>query len=373
MRLQPTTPTEVQTAVRSQPHLLPRGGGSKAVLSTPPNDIPSLELSGLSGVLEYQPQEFTFTALAGTPIAEVEAILAQHGQHLPFDPLLAQRGATLGGTVAAGLSGPGRQRYGGLRDFLIGVQFVDGAGNLVRGGGKVVKNAAGFDLPKLFIGSLGRLGALTELTFKVFPGPEIYATLQLTYPHLEVALTDIYRLTTSPLELYGLDLTPGGRAGDWSLWARLGGLSQAMPARLERLREFLLSPKGGAVTTEIIEGPAETSLWQQVKEFDWLPPDWTLIKVPLTPKRIVALEAKLKGSETRRRYSAGGNLLWLGWPTSATAEWRAKLDDLLTGLDLSGLVVLGPAGPAQLGVNPGAPFTRRLKQALDPEERFLAL
>lgn len=371
MNLRPTSPEEVQEAVCSQPRLLPRGGGSKNALSTPPEGIPSLELSGLRGVLEYQPQEFTFTALAGTPVAEVEKLLAQHGQHLPFDPLLTGKGATLGGTVAAGLSGPGRQRYGGVRDFLIGVQFVDGEGKLVRGGGKVVKNAAGFDLPKLMVGSLGRLGALVELTFKVFPGPAAYATLQLTYPHLEVALTDIYRLTTSSLELYGLDLEPAG-GNKWSLWARLGGLAEAMPARIERLREFLLTPKGGATKAEVLEGATEETLWQGVKEFEWVPADWALVKIPLTPKRTTTLETKLKGFETRRRYSAGGNILWLACPTGAE-QWRGKLDTLLTGLDLSGLVVLGQAGPVWLGVNPGAPFIRRLKQALDPGGRFLEI
>jgi glycolate oxidase FAD binding subunit len=325
---------------------------------------------GLSGVIEYQPQEFTFTAWAGTPITAVEALLAQHGQYLPFDPLLAQQGATLGGTVASGLSGPGRQRYGGVRDFLIGVQFVDGQGQLVRGGGKVVKNAAGFDLPKLMVGSLGRLGALVELTFKVFPSPEQYATLKLTYPHLEMALTDIFRLTTSPLELHGLDLEPAA-SGKWTLWARLGGLSQAMPARLERLREFLLKPKGGATTTEALEGAPEADLWQQVKALAWLPGGWALVKVPLTPKRIPQVEAKLNKTEAQRRYSAGGNLLWLAWPTPPNKEWATALDRWLSDLGMGGLVVLGPPGPARLGVNPGAPFARRLKQALDPEGRFL--
>src|SRR5436190_11409249 len=114
----------------------------------------------LSGMMEYDPAEFTFTALAGTPLAVVQKELAGNGQYLPFDPPLAAQGATLGGTVAAGLSGPGRLRYGGVRDFIVGVQWVDGSGTVIRGGGKVVKNAAGFDFPKLFTGSLGRLGIL---------------------------------------------------------------------------------------------------------------------------------------------------------------------------------------------------------------------
>jgi glycolate oxidase FAD binding subunit len=361
--------------VRANAQLLPRGGGSKPALSIPPETVPALELSGLSGVLEYEPDEYTFTALAGTPVATVENLLAQHGQYLPFDPMLAQEGATLGGTVAAGVSGPGRQRYGGVRDFLIGVRFIDGQGQLVRGGGKVVKNAAGFDLPKLMVGSLGRLGVLVELTFKVFPGPAAYTTLKLTYPHLEIALTDIYRLTTSSLELHALDLEPAeegvGKRQTWTLWVRLGGLVEALPARVERMREFLLAPKGGATATAVIEAPAEGALWQEVKALAWVSEDWALVKVPLTPKRIPILEAQLAEVEVRRRYGAGGNVAWLAWP--AGENWAGKLDSLLTQLDLSGLVLLGPPGVTRLGVNPGAPLARRVKQALDPEGRFLDL
>lgn len=372
MTPRPASPEEVQDIVRTSPRLLPRGGGSKPALSTPPGAVPILELSGLSGVLEYEPDEYTFTALAGTPVATVESLLAQHGQYLPFDPILAQRRATLGGTVAAGLSGPGRQRYGGVRDFLIGVRFIDGQGQLVHGGGKVVKNAAGFDLPKLMVGSLGRLGVLVELTFKVFPGPAAYTTLKLTYPHLEIALTDIYRLATSSLELHALDLEPSSGGGhNWTLWVRLGGLAEALPARIERMREFLLAPKGGATATEVIAAPAEGTLWQEVKELAWVPGDWALVKVPLTPRRIPILETQLAKVEARRRFSAGGNVAWLAWPTGE--NWAGKLDSLLTQLDLSGLVLLGPPGVTRLGVNPGASLARRIKQALDPEGRFLDL
>src|SRR5439155_368623 len=136
-------------------------------------------LSRLSGIVEYEPSEFTFTALAGTPLKAIIAALAERGQYLPFDPPLADAGATLGGTIAAGLSGPGRVRFGGLRDFILGVRFVDGEGRILRMGGKVVKNAAGFDLPKFFVGSAGRFGVLAEITFKVFPRPAATRTLRL--------------------------------------------------------------------------------------------------------------------------------------------------------------------------------------------------
>ncbi len=163
--IQANTIDEVRDAVTSHDRIKVCAGNSKPALT----DGANLSLQSLNGVLEYQPSEYTFTALAGTRISEVEDLLAQNRQYLPFDPPLAAAGATVGGTVAAGLSGSGRYRYGGVRDFLIGVTFISGDGRTVSGGGKVVKNAAGFDIPKLMVGSLGRFGVLVELTFKVFP------------------------------------------------------------------------------------------------------------------------------------------------------------------------------------------------------------
>ena len=163
---------EIQQALLDLPQVKVTAGGTKNALSADAN----LSLAPLAGVSEYQPSEYTFTAKAATRLSEIESMLAEHGQYLPFDPPLVDAGATLGGTVAAGLSGPNRFRYGGVRDFILGVQLVNGEGELVNGGGKVVKNAAGFDIPKLMVGSLGSFGVMTELTFKVFPAPAATAT-----------------------------------------------------------------------------------------------------------------------------------------------------------------------------------------------------
>ena len=169
--LRPTTMAEVQEAVLyaapgvgPTTRVRPVAGRSKTALHDPGDGV-VVDLAALSGITEYQPDECTFTALAGTPVAEIERRLDEHAQSLPFEPPLAGRGATIGGTVACGLNGPGRYHYGGVRDFLIGAKFVDGEGRLVRGGGKVVKNAAGFYLHHLLLGSLGRLGVFVELTF----------------------------------------------------------------------------------------------------------------------------------------------------------------------------------------------------------------
>jgi glycolate oxidase FAD binding subunit len=118
-------------------------------------------------------------------------------------------GATIGGTVAAGLSGPGRFRYGGVRDFILAVQFADGAGQLLRGGAKVVKNAAGFDIPKFLVGSCGRYGVLVEVTFKVFPTPQSWLTLRIPCADATEATTHIAQGACSRWELDALDFVPG--------------------------------------------------------------------------------------------------------------------------------------------------------------------
>lgn len=129
--LKPASLAELVDAVRSAPRVLALGGGTKPRLSADADSVP-LSTAGLTGIVEYEPDEFTFTARAGTPVRDLIAVLAERGQYLPWDPPLVEAGATLGGTVAAGLSGPGRFRFGGVRDFILGVRFVDGMGRLLR-------------------------------------------------------------------------------------------------------------------------------------------------------------------------------------------------------------------------------------------------
>src|SRR3954467_6679911 len=209
-------------AVRSTPHLLAVGAGTKPRLSSV--DAVKLSTARLRGISEYDPSEFTFAAAAGTPIREIAAALAERGQSLPFDPMLVEAGATLGGTVAAGLSGPGRFRYGGLRDFILGVRFVDGMGRLLRLGGKVVKNAAGFDVPKFLVGSLGRFGFITEATFKVFPRPASQLTLRLEPADMPAAVHITMAASRARWELDALDLLPG----ELAMALRLAGPASAI-------------------------------------------------------------------------------------------------------------------------------------------------
>ena len=351
--LRPGSFQEVQAAVADHDRVRPRGGGTKWALSRPPTGTASLDLRGLSGIVEYEPEEYTFTALAGTPVSHIQERLTREGQSLPFDPVLLRAGATLGGTVAAGTSGSGRYRYGGIRDFLLGIRFVSGHGELVRGGSRVVKNAAGFDLPKLMVGSLGRLGVLVEMTFKVFPEPQSWLTLEASFPDLAQALEAMGRLRAAPLDLAAMDLEPPGR-----LLVRVGGRKESVGPRLARVRELV----GQGVELRREE---EHGLWDGVREFDWVPAEWNLMKVPMTTKKIGELEEDLRSIRCRRRYCAGGNLAWLAW--SGPLD---PLDRTLAGLHLTGLVIRGDGAVPRPGRAQDRVFSKRIRTALDPDGRF---
>lgn len=347
-----------------------QGASTKAALTQATDPVTQLDLRGLAGILEYEPGEYTFTALAGTPLHEIAAALAQHHQFMPFDPPLVQAGATLGGTVAAGLSGSGRYRYGGVRDFLIGVRFVDGQGRLVRGGGKVVKNAAGFDLPKLLVGSLGQLGVITEVSFKVFPQPESYATLQILYSDVQAALGGLQRVVDAHFDVYALDLLVDAQAdssAQYQLLIRLGGMPSLAGQRIAQLRQVIGRDIGCdvAVNGTMLTDAADAAVWMTAREFDWVPPHAALVKVAVAVGQITQLEAALAPYAVVRRYAVGGNLLWLAWTTPLST-----LDALLRQLGLSGLVLRGAHTTPLIGMARGQFFMQRIKQALDPHQRF---
>ena len=362
----PGSPAEVAEAVRGAARVAPRGGGTKPALWAAPG-AEVLDLSALSGITEYLPSEYTVTALAGTPLADVEARLAAEGQYLPFDPLLVEAGSTVGGAVAAGANGPGRLRYGGLRDFLLAVTFIDGRGEIIRGGAKVVKNAAGFDLPKLMVGSLGRLGVLTECTFKVFPHPEGCATLRVTGMALDEALAAARHVSAGAVELECLDLVHG--LAGWDLEIRIGGRSFALDARLKRTADLLGSD------TATLSGDADANHWRARRELRWAPPDASVLKLPLTPATASSLErvlTDLDASHAARVYSAGIQQAFLAWPAERHADLPA-VDRALTESKLTALALRAPAETVAkpiLGYRSGGELLRRVEQALDPDGRF---
>ena len=346
--------SEIQEAIRTLPTVRTIGSGTKPALS---RDA-TLSVRPLKGVLQYEPSEYTFTALAGTPLADLVSMLNEHGQFLPFDPPWVESGATLGGTVASGTAGPGRFRYGGVRDFLLGVRLVTGEGRIVFGGGKVVKNAAGFDIPKLMVGSLGRFGVLAELTFKVFPRPEAYATLKVDCGDLAAAKDNLLKLSMSPLELACLDLEPPNR-----LWLRVGGLAEALPQRADRVGQLL------DAEVEILDGEADRDIWSAAREFAWVPSDSRLLKIPHSPNQLSETESALDdlGFDTTRRYSVGCHVLWLAWPKS---QPLSRLEQLLGKLGRPAMCLTGDIPVAWIGRLPGQVMSDRLLDVFDPERKL---
>lgn len=356
----PASADDVVAAVRAHARVRARGAGSKPALLPYDDRTTLLDMRGVSGILEYDPGEYTFTALAGTPIAEVARALDAHGQGLPFDPPFVDRGATLGGAVASGLSGSGRHRNGGLRDFILGVRFVDGDGRLVKGGGKVVKNAAGFDLPKLMVGSLGRLGVLVELSFKVFPKSEAHGTIVYRSSTIGDAVDLVRRLGRSTWDVAALDVIANGSA-EIDVLIRLGGLAAALGDRLTRMRAEIRQG-------DILFNDEDARLWRTARELAWVPPDAALVKVPLTPGRVADVDKALGGGSPIRRYIAGAQMAWVAWHDDLDA-----LDQQLRALGLSGLVVTSPAPMTRsplLGVLDGGPFAARVTTAIDPNGKF---
>lgn len=357
--LQPTSLAELADAVRSAPQVIPIGAGTKVGVGLDATGkAVAISTSRLTGILDYAPTEFTFTALAGTPIQEIIQVLAREGQYMPFDPPLAAAGATIGGTVAAGLNGPGRLRFGGIRDFILGVRFMDGDGRLLRMGGKVVKNAAGFDLPKFFVGSRGQFGVLCEITFKVFPKPRATLTLEFKVGD-DAAMAGFFAaVARGRWEFDALDGSPA----EGKVYARLAG----PPDALQQLAADLNS----RWPATILSAAEENSLWQSTGEFSWTHAGGVLCKVPLTLASLPKFAAfRHVVRDARIWISAAGNVGFVSLPDAAAMP---DFGELLHRLGLEGLVVRG-APLRHIGASTNFKIFSGVKAALDPLHRFPSL
>jgi glycolate oxidase FAD binding subunit len=217
----------VRSAIAEHTGMAIRGGGSKDFYGVPRN-AQVLDTRGHTGIIDYQPTELVLTARAGTPLAEIERALAEHGQFLAFEPPRFSGNATLGGCVAAGLSGPGRAARGAVRDFVLGISVIDGRGQVLNFGGQVMKNVAGYDVPRLFAGSLGTLGVILDVSIKVLPLPQATATVQFDLEQSR-AIDLANRLAGQPIGL----TASAWHAGVLSI--RLSGAHSAIEAACERL------------------------------------------------------------------------------------------------------------------------------------------
>lgn len=221
-----------------------RGGNTREGLGCHRQGMP-LEIAGHSGIVDYEPNELVMTVRAGTTLEEIDATLADHGQILGFEPPRYSPASTLGGTLACNFSGPARPWLGSVRDAVLGIRLVNGRGEQLRFGGRVIKNVAGFDAARLQAGAFGALGVITELSFKVIPKPETSITLA----HQRDAIASIRHmneLAATPAPVSGLAWTAGQE------FIRLSGNASAVSAAARSI--------GGDETGDII--------WQQLRDHD---------------------------------------------------------------------------------------------------------
>ena len=312
-------------AARSEPMRLV-GAGTKAAIGRPAQDEATLSSLNLSGITLYEPAEMVVAARAGTPLAEVQALLAGRGQMLPFEPmdhraLLGSTGEpTFGAVAAANNAGPRRINAGAARDSLIGVRFVNGRGQAIKSGGRVMKNVTGLDLVKLMAGSWGTLGLLTEVTFKVLPVQERVTTL--SFPGLDdaKAVAALSAALGSPFELTGAAHLPAGPGGPRTLM-RIEGFSKSIAYRLGELRRLLR--RFGE--PEIVEAEAGVALWTGIRDVLPIaePREAAVWRISTAPSRGPALAAAIAARrEARWFYDWGGGLIWLA--TSAEGDAGAE-------------------------------------------------
>lgn len=265
-----------------------RGGGAKDAIGAP-RDAQIVDMRGFAGVVDYDPPELVLTVGAGTPLAEIEALVAAEGQMLAFDPfdhgpmLGNANGATIGGVIAAGVAGPARLSRGGARDHLLGFTAVSGRGERFVAGAKVVKNVTGYDLPKLMAGSWGRLAALTELTLKVLPAPRRRLTLVMRGLDAAGAVAAMARALGSAAEVTAAAHLPDWR-GEAMTALRLDGFAESVAARAAMLPEFEAIEDGDA-------------LWLAVRDASPLSREWPLWRLIVAPGKAPGVVAALPDAE----------------------------------------------------------------------------
>jgi len=248
--------------------VVPVGGGTKLHIGNLPRTANLVLRTGrIRGIAEYEPDNLTVSVRAGTPLQELQDTLKKHRQYLPLDPPNPER-ATLGGLVSCNTSGPLRFRYGTIRDFLLGVKIIHADGTATKAGGKLVKNVTGYDMCRLYTGSFGTLGILTELTFKVFPRPDKEATVVVEYPSLSAALDAAQTIIRSDLQPDAMEAWNNSAlqpilnvegSSPWKLMMRFGEVEAAVLWQLEQLRKII--PAGGGILLHVTKAEESEQFW----------------------------------------------------------------------------------------------------------------
>ncbi len=312
MSMTPETEQDLAAIIKGAEGPLRIEGGGTRPLGRASNAA-RLSTRGLSGIRLYEPGALTLVAGAGTPLAEIEEALAAEGQRLAFEPmdhrdLLGTEGTpTLGGVVAANVSGPRRIQAGACRDFLLGVRVVDGQGRIIRNGGRVMKNVTGYDLVKLMAGSYGTLGVLTEVALKVLPVPGCTGVLRIEGLSDAEAIRALSHALGSPYEVTGAAHLQAGAAQTSVTLIRLEGSEASVAYRAGELQALLAGSGAVSLDTDPDRAAADWAHVRDVGPFQGCAGDvWRLSVKPTEAPGIVA---ELPGA--RALYDWGGGLIWL--------------------------------------------------------------
>ncbi len=367
------------------------GQGSKRAIGRPPQTDLMLHLSALTGITLYEPEELVLSAKAGTPVCEIEALVAAKGQQLAFEPmdcgplLGGPIGAgTIGGTIAASLSGPRRIKAGAVRDHVLGFSAVSGRGETFKSGGRVVKNVTGFDFSKLMAGSWGTLAAMTEVTLKTLPRPETEATVVMLGLDDAMAMRAMAVAMGSTCDISGAAHLPAATAARFPLGAevaagraltalRLEGVAPSVAHRRSAL-QAMLDPYGEVAA---IDELVSRRLWMAIRDVAAFAAtrdgqNQPLWRISTTPSRGYEFAARItRAIEAEVLYDWAGGLLWIAVPPA---------DHAAAGLVRAAVRAIGGhamlfRGSAQLRAAVDvfepqesglAALTKRVKEGFDP-------
>jgi glycolate oxidase FAD binding subunit len=381
----------VQWALAEQKPLEIVGHGSKRAIGRPAQTDLSLDLSGLAGVTLYEPEELVLSARVGTPIAEIEALVASKGQQLAFEPMdyahllgSAPGSGTIGGVIAANVSGPRRIKAGAARDHFLGLTAVSGRGETFKSGGRVVKNVTGYDLCKLMAGSWGTLAALTEVTIKTLPRPETEATVAIVGLDDAAAVKALTSAMGQPWDVSGAAHLPTGIAAQVPLGnavasgrsltlLRLEGVAPSVARRQAALTESLRAFGEVGSIAEI----GSRALWLAVRDVvpfaasraGAVTPLWRISTAPANGPTLARII--VGGAEADFLYDWAGGLIWvvlrhLGEDAGAALVRRAVATcgghaTLIRAPAALRLEAFEPQDPAL------AALTKRVKDGFDPK------
>ncbi len=360
--LSPATETELSEMVaNATAPLRVVGGGTRPVGRPVAGDV--LSVAGLSGIELYEPGALTIVAKAGTPLAAVEAALAAEGQRLPFEPmdhraLLGTEGEpTIGGVVAANVSGPRRIQAGAARDSLIGVRFVDGSGTILKNGGRVMKNVTGYDLVKLMAGSWGTLGVLSEVAFKVLPAPEAAASLSIGGLSALQAVEAMATALGSPFEVTGAAHLPE----EERTVLRIEGFAASVTYRAGRLSE-LMAPFGVVTVEE--DGTRVADTWRTIRDVTgFAGRAGDVWRISVTPSDGPEIAARTGGEVM---FDWGGGLIWALVPEGTDLRVRLGAFGGHATLIRASEETRARIAPFQPEPAPIARLSRGLREKFDP-------